>query len=585
MTNSDQQYRLDRRDLLRGAGATAGVAAAGGIPAATSIDQPIGEAEAIAPLVAAGAGVAIGAIGVNAYYHDFAKNKAEAVSETADKQEIYSVSESVFNVAQPAIRSVGQQVGVRQTDSGVEWTVTDQNNHRQQILSHSKAVAALEWAAGSTKGQVVNRAKDAARGVSVASEISIVNAHNELVNSLSKVIKRSQKYGLFGGPLNGPQITFGGDTNSYQPAAVGWVSDTVDSVVSAEEGDILGVNEVRGRWGDGGSFSWSAQPEPTLIGSVDYQQYLPSNPETYLTDSETPDNFKLYLPSFGAGSVVTPYADTQVSHPERVWVESAAMDAQGGYVDPRYPTTSKSITGEITTQYQPDSGDMQSSSINYRWFSEGLRAVRTMRSNVIGSLDSYIETVYDALDNGQIQVKDVVSARQLYQIVEPREDVSTQAIYLSAIGADGSVGDKVTIQIGQREVTGSLFVSSQQQLDVSAGSTIAAADYDIAYMIADDGSRDSWRDVDIDVNAVNGAEDSDKTLDYDPVKQPTTTSVSESEIRETVKQDQQRYEELQSEIEDLEGGPLGIGGLGSGGNGLLLLVGGGLAAYLLGRDD
>lgn len=571
-SDTAQSYQLNRRNLLRAGGATAGVAAAGGIPSLSDeIDQPVGSADAVDPgqyIIASSAGiVGLAALGVSSYLTDDGDLDAEDVEDTASRQSVYNAAESAILAQRSAVKTVVNDLGVGVNGSGdVGWINQQSNAHRQQLIEHSTAETALAWDEGKSLSEAQLRGKNAARAVSVTAEISLVNLWNDFAAAVSKSIKRdittesSTRYRM---------MEFEYETTP-SPTSTNYTDETgVESIVDVEVGS-----------------GWS-YGTPTALLSIDYESSLPT-PSEYLPPEDQPESYTIFaipiLEYGGSERLVCPRT-TLDPDPDTVgtwqWAEDYSSD-----------TPQTGSPGLIGSHYQL-TVSYDSSSVNFdlNWFQAGLDAIQSMRSNIIGStLDSYTETVYNALESGDISVQDVVSGRQLYKDLQPGEDVSLQSVTLASAGATGAIDQSITVSTGQRTVSGIPFVEAASQIDLSAGTTLAAGDYDRLHLIQDDGSRETISDTQITIDSVNGDESGDQTISFDPpadIGDPT--GITEEEVRQIVKEDQQRYDKLKNQIEELEsdggGGdsPLGIGGLGSGDNGILIAGGALVAAYLLGR--
>ncbi|OYR72353.1 hypothetical protein [Halorubrum ezzemoulense] len=551
-----------RRGLMRATAAGAGATAAGaGIPAVTDIDPAIGRGRAIAPaipILAAGA-VGVAAAGAALYLReDGDEVEAEDVSAEADRQMIYSAAESAIIAQKSAIRKYAAEVGVGKSDTDqVVWVNQQSNSHRSQMIEHATAEAALAWDDGLSRSQAQLAARNAARSVSVSSEVSLVSLHNSLVGALSKSLLRAQQR-----PPDDPVLTIDGN----RPVAID---------LSNERQNLAKTAAGWGEYPDYGTFvqwsgaDWKFSSQPGVVKSRSYLQDIPE-PSEYLSGSDIQESYPVFVAASRSG-ILSPFNSESVSH--------MAAD--------EHDTLTKASTSGAATTIRA-SHDGNSAELNMRWITESMRAIHEMRTDVVSNMDEFSGKVYDSLQSGEITVSDVVSGRQLYQDLQPSEEVSRRSVTLAAAGADGAIDRTVTIAVGNRTLTGALFVEGDP-LEVTPGQTLSGGDYERIHLITDAGRRETWTDADITIEAIDGSDSG--SLEFDPARHLSAdaNAVTGEEIRKVVKKDQERYQQLKEQIEQLEAqqqSPL-TGLVGAGGDNRGLIVGGAAAllAFLLGSSS
>ena len=142
-SNSDvaQNYQLpiSRRNLIKVGGSAAGVAAAGGIPATTDIDYPVGQARGaiISGTTALALGIgALAGFGIAGYLGQNQTRDADEVTELENKLSI----NDVFEIASEGFAGSngdysGNNFGIYEIDGDVVWDNKQGNYHRRLLLN------------------------------------------------------------------------------------------------------------------------------------------------------------------------------------------------------------------------------------------------------------------------------------------------------------------------------------------------------------------------------------------------------------------------------------------------------------------
>jgi hypothetical protein len=141
----------------------------------------------------------------------------------------------------------------------------------------------------------------------------------------------------------------------------------------------------------------------------------------------------------------------------------------------------------------------------------------------------------------------------------------------------------VTISFGGDRYEGTLFVEIPSDVTVAAGETISASEHEGGYILTESGQVRIPGSADISIESIadGGSATWERRESYAPDGSDLT------DINSRLEKNQQRYQDVQTQVKDLgNDGPLGGGGgidglLGD--NGILIVGGAAVAAYLLGR--
>jgi len=200
-------------------------------------------------------------------------------------------------------------------------------------------------------------------------------------------------------------------------------------------------------------------------------------------------------------------------------------------------------------------------------FQELLYAVREIRRQIEADLDQAVEKVYNGLSTGTIDVADVTSGRQMYQLYEPTSNDSRLAIELQSLGnLDDPGGTQVRIAVDGVEHAGYLYVDVDGEIVATDDPesengvyTIAAADYTSAQLLKPGTARPIYFDgsSDIDILEIYGAD----SLTYAPRTRLGPQGVDSAEVEQYLTENQERYQDLVETVEELEAqnSPFGLG--------------------------
>lgn len=593
--DDEQNYQpISRRNLIKLGGSAAGIAAAGGIPSATGIEYPVGDADALVGV--SGAAIILAGAGISAAISHYAIQKnlpyvtgdPGDIAEDSDRQYIHSAIVDRSNLDNDD-GSFGELYGVFESDGSVSWDNKKSNSHRLAMLNDAKKEVALAYTDGMSRQDAVIRGQNKANQISLQAELSLLNWHNDFVRQFADVAKRASEYeddDIF----TIPDDDFG--NSDPTPQGVLWDQDNVSPIQNAD-GDPYGATNQT--YGDDRSadttakliytqetapsdydpkYIWDFDKKPTIVADWNNKDIL-SNVDSLVPDRFKPDNIFCSMISFQNGGVLSPYATCQ----NKLKYHPIPRKAD--------PGTDDMMEGQLITDPILESNyNSIKKTVNYNWIVKSMEAIRRMRVDVLSSIRPFLRTVYDALDNGEVDASDVIPSVNLYQQLEPSEETSLYAVFLASMGISGGISNTFTVEIDSsgKQYSGNLFIDSQNSFDLAVGSQISASEYNRIHIIRESG-RKTVSDVGFTIVEVNGDGDSGETISYEESDQfADLDSVSEDDVAKSIKRDQQNVEELEQRIEELENdGLLGGGGSGSGlGSNSLILGALGLGgAYVL----
>lgn len=565
-SNDDEQiYQLDRRSLLKAAGVSAGSAAAVGGPSLIDDDYvPVGRAQAIAPLVAIGVGIA--GLGV-----------ARAAIDRADQ---YNEARDIYNQTYAAISSIDNAVTNQAARMGVDFAAGDPANNyivdekTNELVNNTVesyySEAARAYDEGLSEVDAQSRARTAARKVLASAEWQIATLWNGFCESL----------------IDAFDTSYSADQFSYWD----WPTDVYYTNVPGY-GDFAASYPLA--WSTGGSRYKEHIATPSGYEGSESDGFFGIRPfvdETPLETGELPESdFPgdrdqieiLEMLWYVDGSVVVPlspylgvdFAGASAPSDQFEWT---SLDISS--YDLGDNPTLAADPGSVYKIKHPDTADEYT--IPFFKFRSLIEAARAHYQRIDNNIDSNVSDIYDSLDSGETELSDYVSLRDIAKDADISDE--TTAAQLAAVSSGQSPPEDMvtaTIKIdGGSEQTGTLYLDiAADTLSLSEGETVDSSEHNGGYFIDDSGGTTSLSGSEsIQIVSIDGSE----SLDYESRKYYGADGVDRSEIKSVLERNQKLYEQTQS---GLGGGLLGLGGLGGGSSSLLLLGGVGVAAYLLGK--
>ena len=554
--DNEQSYQLpiSRRDLIRGSGAAAGAVAAGAGPSLIDGDYvPVGRAQAIAPLVAIGIGVA--GLGV--------------VRAGLDRAEQYSEARAVYNQTRTGISSIDNALTNEAARLGVDFEngdpannyVVDENQNElvNNTVESYYSEAAAAYDEGATLIEAQRRARQTARQILTSAEWQIVTLWNGFCESLIDAFDSSYSADDFG--------YWDWDNHVYY-------SDAGTSGSLAESAPIV--------WGEG---SGSDQYESHIGTATQYNGasdhgffgIRPFYEETVLEvsqlpESDFPERDQLEVlemvwatQSTTSYSPVTPYLgvdidDDDVSDP----LDWTQIDVQSADLEDSYSLV---VDTDATFEARHPQTD-DKIQIPFYKFRALIAAARSHYERIDQNIDSNVADIYDSMESGETELSDYTSLRDVARDADISDE--TTAGQLAAVSSGQSPPEGMTtatIRIdGGSEQTGTLYLDIESDtLELTAGQTVAPSDHNGGYFIVDDGSTTSLSgDEEIEIVSIEGSDQ----LSYESREYYGADGVDRSDIKQVLERNQKLYDETQ---EGIASGLLGPGGLGGGSSNILLV--------------
>ena len=563
-SDGQQSYQLSRRNLLRAGGAAAGVGAAGGIPAAINDDYaPVGRAQAIAPLVAIGIGVA--GLGV--------------VRAGLDRADQFDEARAVYNQTLTGISSIENAIDNEAARIGVDFQdgdpansyIVDQNQNElvNNTVESYYSEAAAAFDEGETLVEAQRRARQTARQILASAEWQIVTLWNGFCESLIDAFDSS----------------YSADDVDYWdwPTHVYFADIPGFGTGYAEYAPIP--------WSTTGDIYKEHIATPTKYeGSEDHGFFgiRPFYDETPLEVSELPDSdfpndrgeleVLEMLWSGETNIPVSPYLGVDFDDDD---LNDTLDWTSLGIVSDDLPDNPE-ITADPDSTFKakhPDTDDEYQ--IPFYKFRAMIEAARSHYERIDQTIDSNVSDIYDSMESGETELSNYTSLRDVARDSDISDE--TTAGQLAAVSSGQSPPeDMVTATItidGGSEQTGTLYLDIESDtLSLSEGQTVSSSDHSGGYFIDDDGSTTSLSGSEsIEIVSIDGSEQ----LSYDSKKYYGADGVDRADIKTVLERNKKLYEQTQ---EGLASGFLGSGGLGLGGSNNLLIAGGvAVGAYLLGR--
>lgn len=575
-SDTGQTYQLSRRDLIRACGAAAGVGAAGGIPAATGIEYPVGDADALAVSTAVvGAAVLglgtgfVGGIAVSEMLDG--GSDQELVEDTQDDVE----NKNNYDVVSAAgiaknIERHAEKTGLTEADPLLDggavwddgyrkWELSKPNDNptAHTMMENGTAAVAETFQKGESKATAESNFRTEVDKIATTSLWSIIGSWNSFVRSIipAWISDSGNEYG------NIYHSTFTTHESQYDyrdPGQNGTATTgnpIPSSITEVEPVGLESFNKLR-------SIDVSGDWCPVHLRDI--SPYLPVSPSE-LDSNKVPDSgFKVL--ELGTAWVITGNDKShQIISPYHVGTSDLTKNT--GYFRDRYgayETTYKWIPPlEMEVRYPPTSDTER---IPLYAYGRAVDAVNQIHDNIIGNSATVVDNIYSGLQNGSLDQSDILSSRQLYQQYDQAGNFSRAAVTLMSYGnfdvPKGAVDTTVTVN--GSKFTGLLFVDvpSGSTVNLSEGDILSAAEYNEARLLPSNSDKNQqvFSDSDITIKSINGSD----ALDYSSRDRIGPSGVDSSEIESDLKNLQERNEDLNKKIEELESeGPLGGGGRGS----------------------
>ena len=529
-----QPYQLTRRDLIRGAAATGTIAATGAVGQRYPAINPVGRAQAVVPLVPIAAGLAVGFLGY-ALYDTLTEGDVDTtdVTDAITARDAYNAFEAVMIAQESAISQHEDYLGVDNSTEpsslGANLVEPTDNALAHGLVETALAKAAQEWQAGSALGTAQVEALKAMRVQSVSSEYNVVSTWNDAMLSILPTLIQHENAGL--NVIKADPLEYTSFNGTY---------DLVPAISTNH--DPVGADQLDAGEGE------------AMIGRRDISNTFPVSIDDIPEEERPQHGFSIFEPFTNLSQGVnlfTPYHGVASISGE--WTNSSRSDKEPDTrsfgIQIRHTTTDRTL--KFPT-----------------WkFQELLYAVREIRRQIEADLDQAVEKVYNGLSTGTIDVADVTSGRQMYQLYEPTSNDSRLAIELQSLGnLDDPGGTQVRIAVDGVEHAGYLYVDVAAEIvatdDLESENdvyTIAAADYTSAQLLKPGTARPIYFDgsSDIDILEIYGAD----SLTYAPRTRLGPQGVDSAEVEQYLADNQERYQDLVETVEELEAqnSPFGLG--------------------------
>jgi len=527
-------YQLTRRGLIRGAAATGTIAATGAVGQRYPAINPVGRAQAVVPLVPIAAGLAVGFLGY-ALYDTLTEGDVDTtdVTDAITARDAYEAFDAVMVAQESTISQHGDYLGVdnsTQPDSfGANLVEPTDNALAHALVETALAKAAQEWQAGSTVGKAHGEALKAMRVQSVSSEYNVVSTWNDAMLSILPTLIQHENAGL--NVIKADPLEYTSFNGTY---------DLVPAISTNH--DPVGADQLDAGEGE------------AMIGRRDISNTFPVSIDDIPEEERPQHGFSIFEPftNLSQGvSLFTPYHGVASISGE--WSNSSRLGEE--YNTQSFGIKIRHTTTDRTLKFPT-------------WkFQELLYAVREIRRQIEADLDQAVEKVYNGLSTGTIDVADVTSGRQMYQLYEPTSNDSRLAIELQSLGnLDDPGGTQVRIAVDGVEHAGYLYVDVDGEIVATDDPesengvyTIAAADYTSAQLLKPGTARPIYFDgsSDIDILEIYGAD----SLTYAPRTRLGPQGVDSAEVEQYLDENQERYQDLVETVEELEAqnSPFGLG--------------------------
>lgn len=560
--DTEQNYQLTRRNLLRAGGAAAGTAAAVGSPSLIDDDYvPVGRAQAIAPVVAIGVGIA--GLGVVRAGLDRAEQFEEA-------RAVYSQTRTGIDSIDNAITNEAARLGVdfESGDPANNYIVDENQNElvNNTVESYySEAAAAFDE--GETLVEAQRRARQTARQILTSAEWQVVTLWNGFCESLIDAFDSSYSADEFDYWDWNNHVYYadipGFGTGDTKLAPIPW----------STTGDIYKEHIAT-------PTQYNGSEDHGFFGIRPFIDETPLE-VSQLPDSDFPgdrDEIEVLEMLWGGDSVnipVSPYLGVDFDEGLETSLDWTTLDIVSDDL-PDDPSLSADPDAKFKAKH-PDTDD--ETQIQFYKFRAMIEAARSHYERIDQNIDSNVADIYDSMESEETELSDYTSLRDVARDSDISDE--TTAGQLAAVSSGQSPpSDMTTATItidGGSEQTGTLYLDiSSDTLSLSEGQTVAPSDHNGGYFIVDDGSTTALSgSEEIEIVSIDGSDQ----LSYEKRKYYGADGVDRADIKQVLERNQKLYEETKSGL----GGPLGLGGIGGGSNGLLILGGVGIGAYLLGR--
>ena len=526
-----QPYQLTRRGLIRGAAATGTIAATGAVGQRYPAINPVGRAQAVVPLVPIAAGLAVGFLGY-ALYDTLTEGDVDTtdVTDAITARDAYNAFEAVMIAQESAISQHEDYLGVDNSTEpsslGANLVEPTDNALAHGLVETALAKAAQEWQAGSTVGKAHGEALKAMRVQSVSSEYNVVSTWNDAMLAILPTLIQHENAGL-----NVIDLEQKEDSAGYELSSA---SSTNHDPVGADQLDAGEGEAMIGRRDISNTF-------PVSIDDIPEEERPQHGFSIFEPFTNLSQGVNLFTPYHGVASISGEWTNSSRVGEDN-YTRSFGFKIRHAHTDRtlKFPT----------------------------WkFQELLYAVREIRRQIKVDLDLAVEKVYNGLSMGTIDVADVTSGRQLYQLYEPTSNDSRLAIELQSLGnLDDPGGTQVRIAVDGVEHAGYLYVDVDGEIVATDDPesengvyTIAAADYTSAQLLKPGTARPIYFDgsSDIDILEIYGAD----SLTYAPRTRLGPQGVDEAEVEQYLDENQERYQDLVETVEELEAqnSPFGLG--------------------------
>jgi hypothetical protein len=479
------------------------------------------------------------------------------VTDAITARDAYDAFEAVMIAQKSAITQHGDYLGVdnstQPSSLGANLVEPTDNALAHGLVETALAKTAQEWQAGSTLGTAQAEALQAMRVQSVSSEYNVVSTWNDAMLAILPTLIQHENAGL-------NVIYFDRDYRD--------TSDYELLPASSTNHDPVGADQLDAGEGE------------AMIGRRDISNTFPVEIDDIPEEERPQHGFSVFEPFMRTGA----YANMNLLTP----YDGVAS------ISGEWSNTSVGRTGSGTMSYSiliRHTATDRSLSFPTWKFQELLYAVREIRRQIEVDLDLAVEKVYNGLATSTIDVADVTSGRQLYQLYEPTSNDSRLAIELQSLGnLDDPGGTQVRIAVDGVEHTGYLYVDVAAEIvatdDPSLENdvyTIAAADYTSAQLLKPGSARPLYFDgsSDIDILEIYGAD----SLTYAPRTRLGPQGVDSAEVEQYLADNEERYQEIVELIEELEAqnSPFGLSTGGDLQNYGIVAAIAAIAALLIGR--
>lgn len=415
---------MTRRGLIKTVGAGTAIAAVGAGSQSGAIPSPVGEARAIACGGVCIAGVAVGAAAGGYLVADWLSGGGDIDTEDVLEDEIYAVGNGVAEGRESFVNEIQTQFVDRSQD---------RTPFANAAWSEVRATTVNGVVNGDGTGEIQTAAT---QDVNLQESISIINMverWNAFVDGMLEAM-----------------------------------------VLDTEEG----VNNIQM---DGGTWTLHPAPEGTT--------WVNGSPDTSPIDASEINGNGEYVVFEETVDLPAPLDDIE-GRSEELTVLGIAASADGAS-DPSFIAPEFSGTGALgNIPVEVTHSSLETITIaDATIYSDALSAIESEATNIRNSLSDYVSTMHDGITEGAIDPSRIIGPQDLIDQFGASDQVSRIAAELAAVGGEVSSDQTYQATISHPDLESDELdvwlwpqFGDQDPAPIKPGTTLASADYELAYV-------------------------------------------------------------------------------------------------------